>query len=275
MIWFAARGDRRGVIEVARRGRGLVGRSIQSGHRSRSCGVGVQGRRRHRSVGVPRIWVLRWRTWSRIKALRSGVDWGSSRVRSRRRLSGHRCSRWVISLVFRTGWCWRISIWRRRRRRSVTIRDLACGRRRRPLKLRLRHMRRHCVRATLCKLRSLRGHRLRAPWRRRTAEDVVIGGISLYRRGTVRPVIPVTLPPQISHVYQAGDSQGRLRVSGSHNNFFYSERLRRQRRDKKGEGIRVDRRERSGRRKMVCSRSWAAEGKREEQKWQSHKKQCD
>lgn len=63
-------------------------------------------------------------------------------------------------------------------------------------------MRRHCVRATLVELRSLRIHCLRASWRGGAPEDIIIRGISLHGGGrsiAIGPVVPVTLTSQVCH----------------------------------------------------------------------------
>lgn len=207
MVRLTTRGSCRCVVEVTRGKRwgGLVGRTRQFCHRSRSGRIGIQGGRRHWTTGIPRVRILSRRARSGIQALGTGVGrkarprlrW----VRSRRLLRGHCRRPRIICLIPSGRWSSSVPVCRRGRRCWISIRYLTSWRRRWPLKLRLRHLRRHGVGATLSELRGLRVHRLRASWRGSTPEDVGICGISLHRRSrAIRPVIPVTLAPQVCHV---------------------------------------------------------------------------
>jgi hypothetical protein len=87
MVLFAARGNGRSVIEVARWV--LVRRPVDFCHRSRSGCIGIQRRWRHWAIEVPRFRVLGRRAWSGLEALGSRISSKSllgTRMRSRRLL---------------------------------------------------------------------------------------------------------------------------------------------------------------------------------------------
>lgn len=209
MIRLATRSSCRCVVEVTRwkRWGGLVSWSRQLCHRSRSRRIRIQGGWRHWTAHIPRIRILsRWAR-SRIQTLGSRVGGEASPrsrlwwVRSRRLLRGHRRGPRIVGLISARGRTSSVPICRRRRRRWISIWYLTSWRWWRPLELRLRHLRRHGVGATLSELRGLGIHGLRAAWWRSTPEDIGICGISLHGRSrAIRPVIPVTLAPQVCHV---------------------------------------------------------------------------
>jgi hypothetical protein len=105
------------------------------------------------------------------------------------------------------------------------------------------------VSTTLREMWGLRVHSLRATPLGHAPKDIVEGGIPLCIRGrAIGPVVPVTLTPQIRHVHHTSDQPKEMCISK-----FEGWRLLCCRVIGWGKdvikGIRVDRRERSGRSK--------------------------
>lgn len=108
---------------------------------------------------------------------------------------------WIVGLILPRRWGWRISIWWCRWR-SVSIWHMPCWRRWWSLKLGLCDMRRHGMSATLGELRGLGIHGMGASCGWCASKNVRIRCIPLRGRGgSVRPVIPATLAPQIRHFH--------------------------------------------------------------------------